>query len=290
MYSYTKTDLAKNTFQLDIKIPKEDVEKEYDKSFSKLQQELTVEGFRKGKAPKDIAKKHIKKDKVYQDLVNSLLSRIYSEIIQKEGLKPVINPKIDLTKAKENENWEIKITVAGKPKIDIGDYKKVIKSVKAEQKKNDIWTPGKDKEASKEKDDEKNKQRLLNEILSALLKSVKIEISDLILEEEISRRLTKLVDDIQKIGLTTESYLKSKNLTMESLKKQYEKEILDTYKLEFLLMEIADKENIQVDKQDLEKMLENIKDEKARKAAEQNSYFYATVIRKQKTLDSLLSL
>ena len=77
---------------------------------------------------------------------------------------------------------------------------------------------------------------------------------------------------------------------MDSLKKQYEKEIVDTYKVEFLLMEIADKENIQVDKQDLEKMLGNIKDENARKEAEQNSYFYATVIRKQKTLDSLLSL
>ena len=31
MYSYTKTDLAKNTFELNIKIPKEDVEEEYDK-------------------------------------------------------------------------------------------------------------------------------------------------------------------------------------------------------------------------------------------------------------------
>ena len=77
---------------------------------------------------------------------------------------------------------------------------------------------------------------------------------------------------------------------MESLKAQFRKETEDTYKLEFALSEIADKENIKVEKADLDKLFINIKDEKERKRAEQNSYYYATILRKQKTLDYLISL
>jgi len=102
--------------------------------------------------------------------------------------------------------------------------------------------------------------------------------------------LTRLLDDIQKIGLTVDNYLKSKKLTMEQLKASYRKEIEDTYKLEFILSEIADRENISVEKEDLDKLFSNIKEEKERKAAEANSYFYASILRKQKTLDYLLSL
>lgn len=295
MYSYKKEKLPKNTIQLIVDVPKLDIKKEEDSAFSRLQSQLTVEGFRLGKAPKDIAEKHISKDALYQELAQKLISRIYKEIITKENLKPIISPKVDLVKAKEGEDWQIKISLAEKPVVELGDYKKIIKEVKAQVKKSNIWVPGKDKNLLRQPADggkkpEEDKSKLLNEVLTALLRETKLEISDLVLDEEINHRLTHLVDEIQKIGLTTENYLKSKNLTMESLKAQFKKETEDTYKLEFVLAEIADKENVKIEKTDLDKLFLNIKDEKERKKAEQNSYYYATILRKQKTLDYLISL
>ncbi len=287
MYSYKKEKLPKNTIQLIVDVPSSDIKKGEGDAFSRLQSQLTVEGFRPGKAPKDIAEKHISKDALYQELAQKLISRIYREIITKESLKPIISPKVDLIKAKEGEDWQIKISLAEKPVVELGDYKKVIQDVKAKAEKSNIWVPGKDKEAKKPEED---KNKLLNEILTALLKETKLEISDLVIDEEINHRLTHLVDEIQKIGLTTENYLKSKNLTMESLKAQFKKETEDTYKLEFALAEIADKENVKIEKADLDKLFLNIRDEKERKKAEQNSYYYATILRKQKTLDYLISL
>lgn len=295
MYSYKKEKLPKNTIQLIIDVPKSDIKKEEDEAFSRLQSQLTVEGFRQGKAPKDIAEKHITKDSLYQELAQKLISRIYQEVIGKENLKPIISPKVDLVKAKENEDWQIKITLAEKPVVELGDYKKVVKEVKSLAEKSNIWVPGKDNPLRQPADGgakkpEEDKSKLLNEVLTALLKETKLEISDLVVDEEINHRLTHLVDEIQKIGLTTENYLKSKNLTIESLKAQFRKETEDTYKLEFALAEIADKENIKIEKADLDKLFLNIKDEKERKKAEQNSYYYATILRKQKTLDYLISL
>ncbi len=287
MYKYESKKLPKSTTEFTLTIPKEDIKKEAVTAFKRLQQELVVDGFRKGQVPSDIARKHITQERTYQDMIQAILPKIYEEIVKKESLRPIVSPKVDLLSAKEGEDWKIKIVVCEKPSIELGDYKKAIKELKSKHKADDIWVPGKEKNP---KDDSDKKSHLINEVLEALMKSSKIEIPDLIMEEEVNHRLTKLVDDIQKIGLTTDSYLKSKNLTMDSLKAQFRKEIEDTYKLEFILSEVADKENIKVEKDELDKLFVNIKDEKEKKLAEANSYYYATILRKQKTIDFLIAL
>jgi trigger factor len=282
MYTYKINQLPKRTIEIEVNIPKADIEKQEESAFERLLKNLQIAGFRRGKVPKDIGKKHISRQSIYEELIKSLLPPLYEEVVKKENLQPVISPKIELIKAKENEDWQIKITIAQKPLIELGVYKEVIKKLKSEQKKADIWVPGKDKE--------ENKQKLLNSILARLLAEIKFEMSDLIIEDELSRRLTALVDDVQKIGLTVEAYLKSKNMTIDELKKRYKQEIEDTYKLEFVLMEIADCEGIKVEQSDIDKLLAAITDEKEREKARANSYFYASILRKQKTLDFLLSL
>lgn len=290
MYKHVLKKLPKSTTEIIVTLAKERVASEYEKAFNKLQKELTVEGFRKGKAPKAVAVKELKKEDIYRQLIQDILPSIYEEIVKKESLKPLISPRIELVKAKENEDWEIKLTVAEKPIIDLKDYKKAVERGKAETKKNQIWTPGKGQAPVEKENLEKIKQDQLNSILGELLKTVEIELSELIIEVELNNRLTQAVDDIQKIGLTVDNYLKSKNLSMDDLRARYKREIVDTYKLEFLLQEIGDKENIKVEADELEKLFSNIKDEAEKEKARLNSYFYAGILRKQKVLDFLTSL
>ncbi len=288
MYTYKLTALPKRTDKILLTIPKVDIAKEKETAFKKLQGELAMEGFRKGKVPKEMAEKHISADAIYQEALQSMLPKIYEEIVKKESLQPITNPKIELSKAKEGEDWEIKLTIALKPMVELGPYKDELKKLKADRNKSDIWIPGKEKEQKKV--DNEEKQKMLNELLTALLKSTKFDISDMVMEEELNKRLTQLMDDIRKIGLTVDAYMRSKNTTIEEVKKRYKQEIEETYKLEFILMEIADKEDIKVEKADIDKLLASIKDENERKIAEQNSYYYASILRKQKTLDYLLGI
>ena len=289
MYSYKKAQLPKKTIELSITIPWADIAKEYDSSFEVLRKDLKAEGFRKGKVPKNIAEKKIQKDAVYDHLLRAFVSRVYSEILKKEDVKPIISPKVELKKAKENEDWELVMTTAETPEITLGKYKEAIKKAADEVKKDDIWVPGKDKEPSKEEKD-KQESALFQAKLSAVLDSAKAEISDIIIEEEVNKKLSKLVDDVQKIGLTMESYLSSRNTTQEKLKSQMQKEINDAYKMELVLQKIADDADIQVSKEDIDKLIDNLKDPKDKEAAQQNMYYYASLMRKQKTLDYINSL
>jgi len=235
-----------------------------------------------------LAEKHIKRESVFENILRTLLPGIYEEVIKKEDLKPVISPKIELVEAKDKANWKIRFTIAQKPEIILGNYKEVIKKAKA-NKKPEIWTPGKPVEAPKE-NKEVDAQKNLSLMLEALLKEVKCEISDIIIEEELEKRLAKFVDDLIKIGLTVDSYLKSNNLTKEQLRERFSREILDTYKLEFILAEISEVEKIVVEEADLAKLFTNFKTDAERDEAKKNAYFYSTILRKQKTLDYLNSL
>ncbi|OGK19633.1 hypothetical protein A2866_06720 [Candidatus Roizmanbacteria bacterium RIFCSPHIGHO2_01_FULL_39_8] len=292
MYTYSLKKLPKNTVEISVLLPKQDIEKYYSEAFKKISAQTEIQGFRKGKAPKHLIEKQLKREVIYEEIIRGALPQIYEEILKKEQLKPVISPKIELVKAKENEDWEVKITVAEKPVVKLASYKDIILKVKAEKKKGDIWVPGKGAVEAKETNEvrEKKKQSLLNSILGELLKQSEAEIPDLIIEGELERRLSNLLSDIRKIGLTVDAYLKSKNITQEQLKKSFRKEIEDTYKLEFLLSEVADKENITVKQEEIDKLFQTIQDPKEKEVAKANSYFYASILRKQKTLDYLLGV
>lgn len=281
--------LPKNTFEIEVQIPWDMIQKEYKNAFEQAGKDLSVEGFRKGNVPKEIAEKHIQKESVYQKALQNLLPSLYERVIKKEDLKPVMSPRIELVSAKEKEPWKLRIKLAGRPIVALGDYKKLVKDVIIKHGKGDIWVPGKDKERTKEQTEEA-RQKLLNEILDVLVQKTKVEISDLIIEEELNARLSKIVDDVQKVGLTMDSYLSSKGTSMDELKNRYRQEIEGVHKLEFILGEIADQEKLEVTSEELKEIFTKITNEKERQQAEQNAYFYAAVIRKQKTLDFLTSL
>lgn len=290
MYSYKRNNLPKNTIEFIATVPWADIQKEYEASFEMIRKDLKVEGFRKGKAPKNIAEKHVDRSVVYEHLLRAYIPRVYSEMVEKEQIRPIISPKIELIKAQENEDWEIKMTTALTPEVKLGKYKEKVKEAKEAAKKSDIWVPGKDEKEPPKEQQEKQQQAVFQASLDAVLNEAKVEISDMILDEEVEQRLAKLVDDIQRVGLNMDSYLKSKDLTKETLKEQMKKEIEETYKIEFILQKIADEEAIKVDQSELDKMFEGVKDDKMRQQAAQNMYYYASLMRKQKTLDYLNSL
>ena len=290
---YTKAPQKNRTEVFEVVIPVKDIKANYKKALAELKKDAKVEGFRKGKASAELVEKSLGKERIYDEMIQQLLPEIYKDIITKEKLEPVIAPKVELVEAKEGKDWKIKMSVALQPKVTVPDYKKIVKDVRADMKKDDIWVPGKgdptkDEELDKEAMEKRDKH--LNEVLKKLLDKTKIEISDIILEQEINQRLTRLLDDIRKIGLSMEGYLESRNTTQEKIKADFREDILNTYKLEFALSEIGDKEKITVEQKEIDDLIEGMPDEESKKQAKQNAYAYGMMLRKQKILDFLGSL
>ena len=258
MPTHTIKKQPKSTIEILVKLPWTDIQTAYKTSFAALHSQFEMVGFRKGKVPHELAEKNIDKDKVYSHLIREIMPKIYEDILKKENLHPILSPKIELVKAKENEEWELKIVIAEKPEVKLNDYKKKVQEAKKSLKTDDIWVPGKE-EKKDPKDETQKKEKVMNVSLEAVLASTSCELPPLLIEEELDRRLAQMVEDVQKIGLTMEKYLQTRNLTLESVKERLTKEITDMYKLEFILQAIADEEKLEVKQEDLNALFSNIK-------------------------------
>ena len=108
--------------QVDVVIETEKWKAAQEASFKKLAQNVQVDGFRKGKAPEALARKHIDQGKMLDDAINSLLPEAYREALKEGKLEPFAQPKVDVTKISETE-LEVRFIVVTSPKVELGKYK-----------------------------------------------------------------------------------------------------------------------------------------------------------------------
>ena len=273
-----------------ITIPWSEIKTQYDKTVDELIKHVEIKGFRKGKAPRAQAEKELNKSKVYEEVIKHIVPESYTKAVRDNNIKPIIQPDIRLDKAKDEEDWQITAITAEMPEIKADNYKKVIQDAKGDMKKDDLWLPGKDNNEQSVMNNREKRQKMLNAILESLLINTDLTIPSIMVKNETDRRLTNLLDEIKKLGLTIETYAKSKNLTPDQVRSQVEQEVTNTYKLEFLLDYITEKENITVDEKEIADAIDKIEDKKEKEAVEKNKYYLANMIRRQKTLDRLLSL
>ncbi|MCR4326826.1 MAG: hypothetical protein NUV52_04185 [Candidatus Roizmanbacteria bacterium] len=290
-FTEKKETLPKQTLQITVQVPWTEVEKSQEKAVLELQKTFETEGFRKGKAPVAVVREKMGQQRLLEEGAQQLLMDVYRDLLEKHAIKPYIDPKVDLLKAPLNGEWEIRFTVALQPKLTkVPDYKAAAVKVRGEEKKDGIWVPGKEPKKEEEKDQHSKTDDRLQKILDIVMKETALEISDLIVDHELNRRLASLHDEIAKLGMTVDQYLKARQETQDSLRAKIKKEVVDLYTLEFLLDAIAETEKIEIGEKELEAIYAQAKNEKDKQAMKQNAYFYSRLVRKQKTLDYLASL
>ena len=112
----------KNKHEFTIKINGEDWEKAQDAAFVKRNKNAKIDGFRPGKAPKDVFIKHYGKESLYFDAADSLLQTAYTKMLDKEKVVPVVEPKVDI-KSIDETGVEYIFTIITKPEVKIKKYK-----------------------------------------------------------------------------------------------------------------------------------------------------------------------
>ncbi len=275
--------LDQSTFELTIAIPAKKITKERQISLEKLTKQVKIKGFRKGKAPLKMAEEAIEKNKIYEDIIQRLLPALYLEQIKKHQLKPITNPKFSLVSAEEGKDWQVKAVAYQKPKVSLGKYKEKIKKINAKEK---IWVPGKEEKKETDQKKQENKEKRMQKIIQTLIAEVKVELPSGLVEDEVSRKLSQLIDQLSKASISLENHAASLGKNIPQIREEYRQQTINTLKIEFILEAVADKEKITVDKEELEKLAKT-----NQQAGQQiNQYMVAHFLRQQKTIEYLESL
>jgi trigger factor len=197
-------------------------------------------------------------------------------------VKPIITPKIQLKEATEKKDWVIEAQTVERPRVEVGDYKKAITDLKASKAKK-IWVPG-----SEPKEDKKEETKpTMDDILKTVFDVVTSTLPALLVEQEVNRLLSDLIDQTKKLGLSVDQYLAASGKTADSIRKDYNEQAIRTLTLEFALEEIADKEGILISDDDIDAVIKTAKTDEERESMKRERFYLASVLRRQKTLDFL---
>lgn len=115
----TKKDYKK---EVTIKIEGKEWTNAVDKAFKEKNKEVTIDGFRKGKAPREIYENKYGVESLYHTAVDSLVEEAYYKGIEESKVRPAIEPKI-VVKNLTEKGVEFLITIVPVPEIKIKKYK-----------------------------------------------------------------------------------------------------------------------------------------------------------------------
>ena len=95
------------------------------KVYQRSKDQFQIDGFRKGKAPRSIIEKKYGEHIFVDDAINDLLTVEYPKALKELDIEPIESPRIEFGKLEKNQDFEITITVAVYPEVEIKEYKGV---------------------------------------------------------------------------------------------------------------------------------------------------------------------
>lgn len=285
------TKKPKATLEIKITIPNDKVKETYNKVVEELVKNTEIDGFRKGKAPKDVVLERADKQKLNSEVMNELLQTYYPQALKEKHITPVSNPQVQIKEFDLTKDFEFTALVADKPDVKVKDnYIEQIKK-QYEQKRKNIQKENEDKlKKGEELNDTEHIHLSTEEIIEVLLDSADFEVSDLVVDEETDRMMARLINQAQSIGMTLESYLQTQNKTGEQLRNEYKKIAEDNVKIEFILSHLIQKENIEATEEEIQSTIDSVGDENVRKQMETplQRFYIKTVLEKNKLITQII--
>ena len=115
----TTEDLENCRIALNIEAEASELDKSLGEAYGHLVKEVSVPGFRKGKAPRVILEQHIGKRALLEEALEHLVPQLYKQAIESKNLEPIAEPELEIT---QSEPLIFKAVVSLKPEVKLGDY------------------------------------------------------------------------------------------------------------------------------------------------------------------------
>lgn len=144
----------KNLAKLTIEVDADTVEKSIEKVYQKQKKNITVQGFRKGKAPRYIIEKLYGAGIFLEDAANDMIPQAYEDAVKESELEIVSQPNIEVTQLEKGKSFIFTAEVAVRPEVTLGEYMGV------EVEKTDVEVTDEEVMAEIEKERESNSRTI----------------------------------------------------------------------------------------------------------------------------------
>ncbi|MFF3558809.1 trigger factor [Streptomyces sp. NPDC002574] len=108
--------------RLTVEVPFEELKPSLDAAYKKINQQVTVPGFRKGKIPARVIDQRFGRGAVLEEAINDALPKFYTEAVNEGELNVLGQPEVDITEFNDGEELKFTAEVDIRPVIEIPDY------------------------------------------------------------------------------------------------------------------------------------------------------------------------
>jgi trigger factor len=115
-------DISQLTKKMIITLPETQVAQEMDSAYRKLNSEVSLKGFRKGKVPRQVLEKNYRAN-VENEVAEKLIQGTYFDALEKSKIDAVVHPDIREQKFAENGTFVYTAEVDVRPQFELGAYK-----------------------------------------------------------------------------------------------------------------------------------------------------------------------
>lgn len=247
----TTEKLKKSALKLDITVEVEKVKKAYEDVLEEKVKTTKIEGFREGKAPKNMVEEKIGPSNLYGEVINLLLQTTYIQAISEQRINPMSNPRIEIKEFDLEKDFVYTAEIAIQPEVKVGEIKKDLE--KRLKERNEQLKKDNEEKIKKGEELKIDHAHLnINDVLELLIEKSDVEIADVLIDEEANRLLNQFLQQIKTIGLSLEDYLKAQQTTIEKIQEDYKKSAENNLKAEFILSQMVKDKNIEIPESEID--------------------------------------
>ena len=131
--------LSDTRVEIKVTLEKSDLSSAREKAVARLVKEVKLEGFRKGKAPRELAEKLLDENLVNQETVDIAVRTSVPAAFEQVEKQPLVVPRVEVKKYVPNDTAEYTATADILPEIKLGNYKGLkVKKTENKVSKSDI--------------------------------------------------------------------------------------------------------------------------------------------------------
>jgi len=254
----------KGTAYIKVSVPTKKIDELKSKAVQDLASQVTIKGFRQGKAPLKLSQEKIDPQKVNQKILDDILQQAVVSAIKDNKLEIIGRPKLEDLKI-DKTPWTFTLCFPLMPKVKLDSYKTSVKNIL-------------------KKTEKQTREQKVSAIVDSLIKKSSFEVSSVLIEQEVNQSLSRLVQQAKALNLELPAYLKAVNKTVDEIKAEYETQATSSLRGDLILSTIAHQEKITTTKEEIDKLAKA-----ANIPSNRHSELEPVVIR-QKTIDFLLNL
>lgn len=122
----TKVEKLENSMvKLTIEVEASKFEEGMQRAYNQNKNKISIQGFRKGKAPRALIEKIYGPEIFYDDAANYVIPDAYEKAVEDNDLEVVSRPEIDALQIEKGKSFIFTALVAVKPEIELGEYKDI---------------------------------------------------------------------------------------------------------------------------------------------------------------------